>query len=62
MTVKEYSTKFNSLAMYAPRVANTNKEKIRIFINGLRSDIVHHVMMRDLLEHFDSWNLTRVME
>lgn len=54
MTIKEYLTKFNSLAMYAPRMANTDKGTIRIFINRLRSDIVRNVMMRDLLEHSDS--------
>lgn len=47
MFMKEFSTCFNSIAHYALGVANTDKGKIEIFINGLRSDIFNDVLMRD---------------
>lgn len=47
ITIKEFSTKLNAFVWYAFGVTNTDKGKIKIFINGLRSNIAKDVLIRD---------------
>lgn len=47
MIVKEFSIRLNVLAWYAFSVANINKGKTKIFINGLRFDITKDMLTRD---------------
>lgn len=47
MTIKKFSTKFNAFTWYAPGVANNDKGKIEIFINGLRSKIANNMLTGD---------------
>lgn len=47
MSVREFSTKLNSLAKYAPSMANSERGKLDVFIKGLRPNIVMNVVMRD---------------
>lgn len=47
MTVKEFFTKLNLLAQCTSKVISIDKGKIKIFINGLRSDIAKGVSTRD---------------
>lgn len=42
--MREFSTRLNALAQYAPGLASTNKGKIEIFPNKLRLDIVKEVL------------------
>lgn len=46
MTIKMFSTKLNSLAQYTPDMANTDKEKIKIFTNRLKTDMAKDVLIR----------------
>lgn len=47
MTMREFFTKLNELALYTSRVANIDKRKMKIFINGLRLDITKDVLTKD---------------
>lgn len=66
MTIKEFSTKLNSLAKYASTVANSNKGKLKVFLGGLKSKITKDMKMRDnphkfLLEALDRALKSNVM-
>lgn len=52
MSIKEFSTKLNSLAKYAPGVANSENGKLGVFIEGLRPDIAKNVIMVIILLRF----------
>lgn len=62
MIVREFSTKLNSLAKYTLRVANLNNDKLKVFLGGLKSDIIKEVMMRDNPLRFLSEALGRVLK
>lgn len=47
MSIKEFSTKLNSLAKYALSMASLEIGKLDVFIGELRSNITKDVMMRD---------------
>lgn len=47
MTIKEFSTCFNSVTYYTLRVVSIDKNKIEIFINELTLDIIKDVLMGD---------------
>lgn len=47
MTIREFFIVLNALAWYALGITSINKEKIEIFINGLRSDIAKDVLTWD---------------
>lgn len=47
MTVKEFSIKLNALSQYALDMANIDKRKTKIFINGLRANIAKEVLIGD---------------
>lgn len=47
MIIKKFSTKLNTLTMYAFRVVSTDKGKIKAFVSDLRSYIANDFMMRD---------------
>lgn len=49
MTVKEFSTKLNSLVKYALSVANSNRGKLEVFLEGLGFDIAKDITMEDNL-------------
>lgn len=58
MSVREFSTKLNSLAKYALRMVNSERGTLDMFIRGLRPNITRDVIIRDnphrtFLEAFD---------
>lgn len=47
MTVKKFFFKLNFLAKYALRVTNSDKGKLEVFFEGLRSNITKNVLIED---------------
>lgn len=47
MTIIEFSTRLNVPIQYAFGVTNTNKGKMKIFINGLKCGIAKDALTRD---------------
>lgn len=47
MSVWEYSTRLNVVVRYVPRITTTNRDKIRILVNRLRSYIAKDVKIGD---------------
>lgn len=45
--VKEFSTKLNSLGKYVLNVVNLERDKLNVFIEGLRPNIAKYVMIGD---------------
>lgn len=58
--VKEFLTKLNSLAKYAPGMTNSKIIKLDMF-RGMRSNIAKNVMMRDNLPKTFSEALDQVL-
>lgn len=50
------------MAKYAPRVANLNRDKLKVFLGGLRSNITNNVMMGHSLPKFLSKALGRALK
>lgn len=47
MSIREFSTKFNSLGKYMPSVVNLERGKLDMFIGRLRPNIAKNVIMGD---------------